>query len=128
VAVLLCAGAYVSSAAGSNECPAGSGRIETEAACRAAAAAAGKTPSTSTSSPFVVTRSNRPRGCYYVSSTDTAYFNTDAVGAGTSIRLLCAAATAGAPPPMRAAALRVCAAATVRRCGVGTCSLCVCAE
>ncbi len=117
-AVLSCAGAYVAGAAGSNECPAGSVRIEAEAACRIAAAAAGKTASTSTSLPFVQTYATWPRGCYYT-STNTAYFNTHAVGAGYSALLLCAALdTTGAPPPMRAAALRVCAAdARQRRCG-----------
>jgi hypothetical protein len=103
-------------------------RIEAEAACRTAAAAAGKTPSTSTSLPFVETDPAYPRGCYY-DSTNTAFFNTHAVGAGYSNYLLCAAVTTGAPPPMRAAALRVCAAGVrQRRCGVGTGSLCVCAE
>jgi hypothetical protein len=93
--VLSCAGAYVSGAAGSNECPAGSVRIETEAACRAAAAAAGKTPALFT---FVVTSSTSPRGCYYTTSTNTSYLNTHAVGAGTSSsQLLCAAVTTGAP-------------------------------
>ncbi len=92
-----CAGAYVSGAAGSNECPAGSVRIETEAACRTAAAAAGKTFAS------VVTLSTAPRGCYYVTSSNNAYFNTHAVGAGVSSRqLLCAALdTTGAPPPNR---------------------------
>jgi hypothetical protein len=98
-AVLSCAGAYISGAAGSNECPAGSVRIETQAACRTAAIAAGKTiPST-----FVETTPAYPRGCYYTSSSN-AYFNTHAVGAGRSSRqLLCAAlaSTAGAPPPQR---------------------------
>ncbi len=93
-----CAGAYVSGAAGSNECPAGSARIETEAACRSAAAAAGKTEGSS-SYPFVVTESFSPRGCFYRTSTNAAYFNTHAVGAGWSYaRLLCAAATTGALP------------------------------
>jgi hypothetical protein len=116
----------VSGAAGSNECPAGSARIEAEAACRAAVAAAGKIPSTSTSFPFVRTDSTRPRGCYYVTSTNTAYFNTDAVGAGYSALLLCAAlVTTGAPPPHAADArarvstgarvCRHCACTTVRR-------------
>ncbi len=93
-----CAGAYVSGAARSNECPAGSVRIETEAACRAAMTAAGKTvPSTG----FVETISNYPRGCYYNTGSDNAYFNTHAVGAGNSnTQLLCAAATTGAPPQM----------------------------
>ncbi len=93
------AGAYVSGAAGSNECPAGSARIETEAACRTAAAAAewGKT----VGSGFVETDPNYPRGCYFTSN--TAYFNTDAVGTGNSdAQLLCAAvSTTGAPPPHR---------------------------
>jgi hypothetical protein len=92
--VLSCAGAYVSGAVRSNECPAGSVRIEAEAACRAAATAAGKTVP---SSGFVVTSSTYPRGCYYWTSLDTAYFNTHAVGAGNPYyQLLCAAVTTGA--------------------------------
>ncbi len=92
--MLSCAGAYVSGAAGSNECPAGSVRIAAEAACRAAAAAAGKTiPGWD----FVETYGSVPRGCYY--RTNYAYFNTHAVGAGHwAYRLLCAAATTGALP------------------------------
>jgi hypothetical protein len=94
-AVLSCAGAYVSGAVWSNECPAGSVRIETEAACRTAAAAAGKTPG----SPFVVPSFYTPRGCYYFPANSNAYFNPDAVGAGGSTQLLCAALdTTGAPP------------------------------
>jgi hypothetical protein len=96
--VLWCAGAYVSGAAGSNECPAGSVRIETEAACRTAAAAAGKT------FQYVETYSRYPRGCYY-NTYNMAYFNLHAGGAGASgNQLLCAAlATTGAPhaAPMR---------------------------
>ncbi len=95
-AVLSCAGAYVSGAAGSNECPAGSVRIETAAACGTAAAAAGKTAG----SPFVANDSIFPRGCYHTTSSNAAYFNTHAVGAGLSYaQLLCAAlaATTGAP-------------------------------
>jgi hypothetical protein len=93
--VPLCAGAYVSGAAGSNACPAGSVRIEAEAACRTAVAAAGKTPSTYW---FVGTDSRYPRGCYYFTSSNDAHFNTHAVGAGQSdSQLLCAVATAGAP-------------------------------
>ncbi len=94
--MLSCAGAYLSGAAGSNACPAGSVRIETEAACRTAAAAAGKTPDPDY---FVETDPDCPRGCYY--DTDSwAFFNPHPVGAGNSYyRLLCAAlaATAGAP-------------------------------
>ncbi len=99
-AVLSCAGAYVSGADGSNACPAGSARIETEAACRTAAAAAGKTFFT------VVTESYTPRGCYYETTTNYAAFNAHAVGAGYPDRqLLCAVATTGAPfTPMRSPA------------------------
>jgi hypothetical protein len=90
--VLSCAGAYVSGAAGSNECPAGSVRIEAEAACRAAVTAAGKTAG----SPFGVTSPIPPRGCYYSTITNTAYFNAHAVGAGNSnAQLLCAVAAPG---------------------------------
>jgi hypothetical protein len=101
LAVLSCAGAYVSGDLGSNACPAGSVRIETEAACRTAAAAAGKTAGSS-SLPFVETDSRYPRGCYYAND---AYLNTHAVGAGWwGAQLLCAAlVTTGAPlhAPMR---------------------------
>ncbi len=95
--VLACAGAYVSGDRGSNACPAGSVRIETEAACRTAAGAAGKRAR----SAFVELDSGYPKGCYYVSSNaaaNDAHFNTHAVGAGNSAaQLLCAAAvTTGA--------------------------------
>ncbi len=112
MAVRSCAGAYVSGASGSNACPAFSVRIETEAACRTAAAAAGKTiPST-----FVETDSGWPRGCYYVTDTNDAYFNTHAVGAGASgSRLLCAAlVTTGAPLTRRCADARVLRGTRVR--------------
>jgi hypothetical protein len=92
--VPLCAGAYVAGAAGSNACPAGSVRIETEAACRTAATAAGMTfGSTSVEADY-------PRGCYIWTDDNKAYFNSGAVGAGApDARLLCAAvATTGAPP------------------------------
>ncbi len=104
MAVLSCAGMYVSGADGSNECPAGFAWIETEAACRTAAAAAGKTPGPT----FVWTDSTFPRGCYYYISSNNAYFNTHAVGAGASgQQLLCAAATTGAPLTRRCADARV---------------------
>jgi hypothetical protein len=113
MAVLSCAGAYVSGAAGSNECPAGSARIESEAACRTAAAAAGKI----VGSNFVETDPAYPRGCYYGTSYN-AYFNTHAGGAGSSgYQLLCAALTTGAPlraPPRR----RACAARCSRAVGL----------
>jgi hypothetical protein len=96
-AVPSCAGAYVSGDRGSNECPAGSVRIETEAACRSAATAAGKSAGSS-EYPFVDTDPTSPRGCYY-DNNNVAWFNTHAVGAGLSAyQLLCAAlATTGAP-------------------------------
>ncbi len=113
MAVLSCAGAYVSGAAGSNACPAGSARIETEAACRTAVTAAGKR----TGSPFVWTTSTCPRGCFYLTgSNNYAFFNTHAVGAGNSgYQLLCAALT-GAPlhAPTRP---RACAARCSRAAG-----------
>ena len=93
-AVVSCAGAYVSGAAGSNECPAGSVRIESQAACSAAAAATGKTLN------LVVTSSSDPRGCSFSTQLpNRASFNADAVGAGNPYaQLLCAAAASGAPP------------------------------
>ncbi len=102
-AVLSCVGAYMSGAAGSNACPAGSVRIEAEAACRTAAAAAGKTI---VESIFVMTASYYPRGCYI--SYSIAYFNRHAVGAGSSgYQLLCATATSGAQFTRRCADARV---------------------
>jgi hypothetical protein len=90
-----CAGAYVAGAAGSNDCPAGSVRIEAEAACRTVVTATGKTAAPT----FVETFSGFPRGCYYVTATNASYFNLHAVGAGDSrTQLLCAAVTTGAPP------------------------------
>ncbi len=99
----------MSGAWGTNECPAGSVRIEAEAACRTAALATGKTPSTS--NPFVQTRPDALRGCYYLIN-NTAYFNADAVGRGSVVsleRLLCAdlAVTTGAPLTRRCADARV---------------------
>jgi hypothetical protein len=99
-AVRSCAGAYVSGAAGSNACPAGSVWIETEPACRTAAAAEGKTAA----SPFVMTSPMTPRGCHYITVNNYAFFNADAVGAdfvgnGGAVHLLCAVTTNGAPPP-----------------------------
>ncbi len=94
-AVLSCAGEYVSGDYDSNACPAGSARIETEAACRTAVVAAGKTFAA------VVTDSGNPRGCYYVTGGTNADFNTHAVGTGWfSAQPLCAAlATTGARVP-----------------------------
>ncbi len=91
-----CAGAVVFGAAGSNECPAGSVRIEDKAACRSAALAVGKTPvpglgrfELNPSSPTV------PRGCCL--GTVGVYLNPDPVGAGNAnAQLLCARVTTGA--------------------------------
>ncbi len=87
----------MSGAAGSNECPAFSVRIETEAACRTAVAAAGKTPM----SDFVRTDAYYPRGCYCYTGYNEAAFNAHAVGAGDSNTQLLCAATPGAPLPNR---------------------------
>jgi hypothetical protein len=106
VAVLSCAGAYVSGSEWSNECPVGSVRIETEAACRTAAAAAGKTPHPS--HPFVETDPTTPRGCYYDTGYNAAFFNTHAVGEGRPYyQPLCATAITGAPLTRRCADARV---------------------
>ncbi len=87
MAVLSCTGVYVAGDSGSNECPAGSVRIETEAACRTAVAAAGKTAG----SGFVGTDAGCPRGCYYWNIRNYGHFNTHAVGSGRSgYQLLCA--------------------------------------
>ncbi len=86
-----CAGAYVPGAEGSNECPAGSVRIEAEAACRTAAIAAGMT------FRYVETESTRPRGCYFRTENHNAIVNTHAVGAGYSTALLICANERGAP-------------------------------
>jgi hypothetical protein len=97
--LLSCAGAYVSGADGSNECPAGSVRIETEAACRTAVTGLGKAPGSS-SNDFVQSLPSYPRGCYYDRRDRFAYFNPHAAGAGIfGFQLLCASVTTGAPPP-----------------------------
>jgi hypothetical protein len=95
----------VSGAVGSNECPSGSARIVNEATCREASRWAGNVVP---SSGFVETRSDLPRGCYYVPVIDyRAYFNTHPVGAGDSYsELLCATVTTGALPRMHAARMR----------------------
>ena len=94
-------------------------RIETEAACRTAAAAAGKT----VPSAFVETDPYTPRGCYYVVQSTSvynnyAYFNPHPVGASDSTyRLLCAVTSgARARTPARAAALCMCSEARVCTC------------
>ena len=89
-----CAGAYVAGDYGSNECPAGSARIVTKDACSTAVILTGKYANPS----FVQTNEFAPRGCYYTTGLNTAYFNEHAAGAGYSgAQLLCAAAAAGAP-------------------------------
>jgi hypothetical protein len=118
-----CAGAYLSGDRGSNECPAGSVRIEAEAACRTAAAAAGKTfGSTSVNTDY-------PRGCYIWTDDNNAYFNTHSVGAGApDARLLCTAVTTGAPAPLNDA--RACTHRWVQRrfarVRIARARLCVC--
>jgi len=69
-------------------------RIETEAACRTAAGAAGK----AVGWKFLKTNATYPSGCYY-DWFNMAYFNTDPVGGSSlSYTLLCAAVTTtGAP-------------------------------
>ncbi len=115
MAVLSCAGAYVSGASGSNECPAGSVRIEDEAACRAAVILAGKSANPS----FVQTNAFVPRGCYYTTGLNSAYLNTDAAGAGhLGSQLLCAVIT-GASFRRHATRVRVCRDARVLVCRCG---------
>jgi hypothetical protein len=97
-----CAG-YVAGVAGSNECPAGSVRIVTAAVCRSAVTAAGKT----IPSNFVETDSEFPRGCYYYTVLNKAFFNTHAVGAGYSGGQLLCSVTTGAPLTRRCADARV---------------------
>ena len=92
----------MSGSAGRNECPADSSRIETEAVCRAAVAATGKT----LGSPFVDSNPDFPRGCYLM--TNDAFFNQHVPGGSDSgSRLLCAVVSAvvtapeSVPPPAR---------------------------
>jgi hypothetical protein len=106
----VCAGAYASGAVGSNECPAGSARIEDEDPCRTASAAVGKT----VLSGFVVTLSSSPRGCFSgtltgsnssnsssssssSNSSSFVFFNNHSVGAGSPGSLQLCAITTGAP-------------------------------
>ncbi len=113
-----CAGAYVSGAAGSNVCPAGSMRIVTEEGCRTAAGAARKTMD----STFVVTYPTLPRGCYYTYNS-IVNLNTAPDGAGDSnYWLLCAVTSTGAPPPRRSAAAR--AHRRMQRCCARECFAC----
>jgi hypothetical protein len=103
----------VAGAAGSNACPAGSARIETEDACRAAVTAAGNALG-SLFSLFEWTDPTYPRGCSYEIGTNDAFFNDHAVGAGyQAFQPLCAVVTTGAPPLARrsvGAPARACAA------------------
>jgi hypothetical protein len=95
----------------SNDCPAGSVRIETEAACRTALAAWGRTMGPSISSPIA------PRGCSFYSDfsptlakfgISDGLFNPDPVGMGSATyQLLCDAnGTTGALQPHRCAPAR----------------------
>jgi hypothetical protein len=89
--VLSCAGAYVYGDANSNECPAGSTWILTEAACKTAAAAEGK------EFAMAVTDADAARGCSYHLEMFKVCFNGHAVGAAFHMhQLLCI--TTSAPP------------------------------
>jgi hypothetical protein len=89
-----CAGAYVSGAAGSNVCPAGSVRIETLAACRTAATVVGKAVNLLNSAE---NNDGYPRGCYYNIVGNSVQLNNHPVGTGQfANQLLCAAVTTGA--------------------------------
>ncbi len=144
--MLSCAGAYVLGVAGSNECPAGTVRIETEAECRIAAAARGlklwgvwmymcdgcanNWQSDPAAANILQNDVNWLRGCYLVTFYDRVLFNTHAVGKGQPQgTLLCfdASATYGAPQ-RRCARTRVCTGACVCRVRTGTCAIraCVC--
>jgi hypothetical protein len=74
-------------------------RIETEAACRTAAAAACKTLGGSRLGDFVMTDPTNPRGCFYW--VNDAYFNTDAVGSSSDPYALLLCAVTGARVPNR---------------------------
>ena len=83
-------------AAGSNECPAGSVRIETVAACRTAATVVGKDAQQVAINDYSYAF---PRGCYYNTNGGSVKLNAHPVGAGYfAMQLLCAAVTTGAPP------------------------------
>ena len=83
-----CVGAYLYGNLGSNRCPPNSVKILTEAACRIATAAAGKSINEHT---FVETVPYNPSGCNWGGAYGMS-FNTHAVGAGDSSRKpLCAA-------------------------------------
>ncbi len=69
-------------------------RIETEAACRIAAATAGMTLG-SAGYAFVQADADYPLGCQY-SGGDDAYFNTVAGAGSSGYQLLCATVTTGA--------------------------------
>jgi hypothetical protein len=132
-----CAGLYVAGGVFSNECPAASVRIVTEAACRAAASAANLTQG----SPFVGIWPLWPKGCYYSIVTGTAFLNTDPVGfACPSYPLLCAKQT-GAPqftsdvrargrggPTAERPSHAACVHACVRARPWPPCSSCVCRQ
>ncbi len=87
----------MSGAAGSNECPAGSVRIETVAECRTAATVVGKDARQVDYNDYNFAF---PRGCYYnIFGNYSVKLNAHPVGAGHSRHeLLCAAVTTGAPP------------------------------
>ncbi len=81
----------MSGAAGSNECPAGSLRIETVAECHTAATVVGKDARQVAYNDYSYVF---PRGCYYNTNGGSVKLNAHPVGAGDSrYELLCAAVT-----------------------------------
>jgi hypothetical protein len=84
-----CAAGYAWGVDGSNQCPTSHYAIVNEAACEAAAAAAGKAYLGSETVPYL------PSGCYiYQQDGGGFYLNADAVGAGVpGAQLLCSGAT-----------------------------------
>jgi hypothetical protein len=97
-----CAGAHVFGALGSNSCPAGSDRISTAAACRAAASATTLTYASASS------YSSFPAGCYRWTSDGQVYFNRHITGGSdASSQPLCSpAGSAGTPLPLDVATVR----------------------
>ncbi len=89
----LCTGKYAWGRMGSTSCPVGTTRISGLTACQSAAAAAGRTPPSSSENSDAL-----PSGCYWATTSNNAHSN-DFVGASSMItsydfRLLCAGAGA----------------------------------
>ncbi len=87
-----CAAGYAWGEDGSNRCPASYYAIVNAAACKTAAAAAGKAYLGSVTDP------SYPSGCYVYLDNGGFYFNADAVGAGNpGTLLLCSGAARSRP-------------------------------